>query len=51
MDCDMPVMNGFVASEHILKISSECLNQLDKNEAILFKAPTIVAITGDSNRR
>ena len=50
MDCDMPVMNGFVASEHILKISNECLRKIDKKEASSFKPPTIVAITGDSNK-
>ncbi len=51
MDCDMPVMNGLLATMHILKISNYCLRKLDKNEFSSFKKPTIVAITGDSNRK
>ena len=51
MDCDMPVMNGFVASEHILKISNFFLKKLDQNQLSSFKKPTIVAITGDSGRK
>ena len=46
MDCDMPIMNGFRATEFILKFANEQLSKKDKSRH--FKVPIVVAITGDS---
>ena len=46
MDCDMPVMNGFRATEYILKFANDQLQKTDS-----FKIPIIVAITGDDNKK
>ncbi len=46
MDCDMPVMNGFTATNYILKYANE---QIKNENNTQFKIPIIAAITGDSS--
>ena len=63
MDCDMPVMNGFKATEMILKYAQIAIDQNKKelaNDKLIdhsqkrMKLPVIIAITADTteqNRR
>jgi CheY-like chemotaxis protein len=62
MDCDMPIMNGFRATQYILKYANEEMfkikerkqteiNQIDSGNEIEMKVPVIVAVTGDSNAK
>ena len=62
MDCDMPIMNGFRATKHILKYANDQINQIkeQKEKEINqidsgcdkeMKVPIIIAVTGDSNQK